>query len=427
MDKHDLPRRSVLKGGAAAGVAGLTVTSLAGPAEAFSADASGSSPRGHDPGVVIPWQDQPADIPGPATDLLGHPLVWEDLDTWRTPNDAFFTVKHYGQPSPAVLERDRWRLTVDGLVEHPQSLGLEDLRGRHRRSVDFTLECAGNHGLPFLIGGVGTARWGGTSLAHVLRLARPKDRATEVVFWGVDRGEVTVRDNSGVTGGGLTGGTEQDAGGGLDLTVTEQFARSMPLEDALDGEKLLCDEMNGADLPADHGGPLRLIAPGWYGVANVKWLTRIELREGRYAGRFMARDYVTVREEEHDGETVWTFTTVGHARLKSAPAKVLRRGEQYAVMGAAWGGRVDRVEVRVDSGPWHRARLHRTRARGRSGSAWVFWTWEWGGPAPGAHTVTSRAVADDGEVQPAQTDASIVNRQTYWENNGQVTRQVVIP
>ena len=199
------------------------------------------------------------------------------------------------------------------------------------------MECSGNHGLPFFIGGIGNARWAGTPLAPLLKQAGVLEQGTEVIFWGADSGQVTIRDNSGITGPGQTGTVEPDPGGALDLTITEQFARSMSLEEALSPDNLLCYEMNGEPLPPEHGFPVRLIAPGWYGVANVKWLTRIEVRSQRYAGRFMARDYVTIREEERDGETVWTFATVSHDRLKSAPAKVTRRGDQYAIMGAAWG------------------------------------------------------------------------------------------
>jgi DMSO/TMAO reductase YedYZ molybdopterin-dependent catalytic subunit len=86
---------------------------------------------------------------------------------------------------------------------------------------------------------------------------------------------------------GASGKVVKDAGGNLDLTITEQLARSMTLEEALNGDNLLCYEMNGVPLPAEHGFPLRLIAPGCYGVANVKWLTRIEVMDQRYAGRFM--------------------------------------------------------------------------------------------------------------------------------------------
>ena len=95
--------------------------------------------------------------------------------------------------------------------------------------------------------------------------------------------------------------------------------------------------MNGEPLPPKNGFPVRLIAPGWYGVANVKWLTRIEVMDHRFAGRFMARDYVNVREEQRDGQTVWTFATVSHDRLKSAPARVTRRGTRYFVVGVALG------------------------------------------------------------------------------------------
>jgi DMSO/TMAO reductase YedYZ molybdopterin-dependent catalytic subunit len=236
-----------------------------GPAQAFPRSA----------GEVLPWIDQPAPIPPPAQNVVGHPLVWESLDSRLTPNAEFFTVKHYS--------------------------------------------------------GVGNARWTGTPLHSLLRQADPADEGTEVVFWGADRGPVTIRDNSGITGAGNTGITEPDAGGGLDLTITEQFARSMSLSEAMAPDNLLCFEMNGEPLPREHGYPVRLIAPGWYGVANVKWLTRIEVTDQRYAGRFMARDYVTIREEQFGGQTVWTFHTVSHARLKSAPAKVTRRGDRHTI------------------------------------------------------------------------------------------------
>ena len=176
-----------------------------------------------------------------------------------------------------------------------------------------------------------------------------------------------------------------DDAGGLDLTITEQFARSMSLEEALNGDNLLCYEMNGVPLPREHGFPVRLIAPGWYGVANVKWLTRIEVMDQRYAGRFMARDYVTIREQTRDGQTVWTFNTVKHDRLKSAPAKVTRRRGRYAIMGAAWGAPIAEVEVQIDGGPMEDGRARRPTSpeggsRDRSGFAWRFWTFDWGRP-----------------------------------------------
>jgi len=245
------------------------------------------------------------------------------------------------------------------------------------------------------------------------------------VFWGADGGPVTIRDNSGVTSAGTTGTGVDDGEGGLDLTITEQFARSMSLAEAMAPDNLLCFEMNGETLPRDHGFPVRLIAPGWYGVANVKWLTRIQITDQRYAGRFMARDYVTIRELERDGEVVWTFHTVSYARLKSAPAKVTRRGTRHTVVGAAWGAPVARVEVQIDGGRWRAATLD--VARDRAGFAWRFWHFDWGTPAAGEHSVRSRAFDTDGHVQPPPEDPYLTARRTYWENNAQITRRVLIP
>jgi DMSO/TMAO reductase YedYZ molybdopterin-dependent catalytic subunit len=167
-------------------------------------------------------------------------------------------------------------------------------------------------------------------------------------------------------------------------------------------------------------------------VANVKWLNRIEVVDQRYAGRFMARDYVTIREETRDGRTVWTFSTVRHSRLKSAPAKVTRRRGRYAILGAAWGAPIAEVEVRIDDGPWMTAELHGPPSRGsgsraRGGFAWRFWTLKWGRPAPGEHTITSRAFDVDGNLQPPPDDPYLASKVTFWESNGQITRRVRIP
>jgi DMSO/TMAO reductase YedYZ molybdopterin-dependent catalytic subunit len=281
------------------------------------------------------------------------------------------------------------------------TLTLDDIKSRERAEVTFTIECSGNTGLPFFNGGIGNARWAGTPLAPLLEEAGVREEGTEVVFWGADAGEQVWRD----------------------VTITEQFARSMSLQDATAAENLLAYEMNGEPLPSLHGFPLRLIAPGWYGIANVKWLTRIEVRDARYQGNFMARDYVTIREEEHEGETVWTFTSVGRGRLKSAPAKVTKMGDRYTIMGAAWGAPIAGVEVRIDDGPW----LAATLGEGEGESfTWVFWTVDWETPAPGEHRVTSRATDAEGNVQPAPDDPFLAGKTTFWESNGQVTRRVSI-
>jgi DMSO/TMAO reductase YedYZ molybdopterin-dependent catalytic subunit len=413
MQVQDMSRRTLLKGGSAA-FAGLTVLRVAGPAHAF--------PGGHGEEVVIPWLDQPTEPPFP----IPNQLVWEELESWLTPANDFFVVSHYNQPA---VDAATWTLGIDGLVARPQSLTLADLKARARREVDFTLECSGNTGLPFFIGGVGNARWAGTPLAPLLRRAGVLKQGREVIFWGADAGEVTIRDNSGVLDGGRTGRVVLDGSGGLDLTITERFARSMTLQEALNPDNLLCYEMNGAPLLREHGFPVRLIAPGWYGVANVKWLSNIEVRDSRHQGRFMARDYVTIREEVRDGQTVWTFTSVSRDRLKSAPAKVTRQGNRYAIMGAAWGAPIARVEVRIDQGPWRAAKLVRHSHRGKMSRefAWTFWRFPWGNPAPGEHTVTSRAFDVNDNVQPAPNDPYLASKVTYWESNGQITRRVVIP
>ena len=262
MVNQEMSRRTLLKGGGAA-LAGLSALQVTGPAHAFPGE----------PGEeVIPWVDQP-----PPPPFEGDPqlLKWETLDSYFTDPEKFFIVSHYDNPA---VDAAAWRLGIAGLVARPQSLSLADLMARPRREVTFTLECSGNHGFPFVIGAIGNARWAGTPLAPLLQRAGVLRQGTdhEVVFWGADSGQVAIRDNAGV----VRSHASQPASPlptDIDLTITEQFARSMSLDEALDGENLLCYEMNGVPLPREHGFPLRLIAPGWYGVANVKWLTRIEV------------------------------------------------------------------------------------------------------------------------------------------------------
>ena len=160
---------------------------------------------------MIPWFDQPPPLPPELRELLGHPLVWEDIE-YLTPNEKFFTVKHYNQPQ---LSPTGWRLDLTGLVAHPLSLSLADLKALPRRYVTFALECSGNtNGAPFAIGLIGNARWAGASLREVLKQARPLDPGIEVVFWGADKGQVTIRDNTGITGAGQTGTVVADGSGG---------------------------------------------------------------------------------------------------------------------------------------------------------------------------------------------------------------------
>jgi DMSO/TMAO reductase YedYZ molybdopterin-dependent catalytic subunit len=274
-----------------------------------------------------------------------------------------------------------------------------------RQEVTSTIECSGNNGLPFLSSLVGNAQWAGASLAEMLRAAQIKSGAIEVVFYGVDQGEEVVRKDT-----------------SIEARFNGTFARSMSIDDAMAPANLLCYEMNGAPLPAASGFPVRLIVPGWYGVANVKWLRRIELRDTRYVGRFMGRDYVTVREVQHDGKMTVTETSVGRMLLKSAPARVMLRDGRYQIYGMAWGpSPVAAVEVKIDNGPWMKASLDESK----SAYSWQSWRLAWS-PAPGEHTVTSRAIDKAGNIQPAMDDSSIANKKTYWESNGQITRHIAI-
>ena len=258
--------------------------------------------------VLIPFTDQPPEPPSKR-----GLLDWDKFDTFITPNEEFFNVSHYGKPE---IDLATWKLEISGLVDNPLMLTIEDIKARPRQEVTFTLECSGNHGFATFTGAIGNAKWAGTPLAPILKEAGIQENGIEVIFFGHDVGE------------------EERRG----VKMRQNFARSMSVEDALEDTNLLCYEMNGEPLPHANGAPLRLIAPGWYGIACVKWLKRIEVRDTRYMGRFMGRDYVTMREEKRpDGESVWMETSVGRTKLKSLAAKVTHIGDKYRIYGAAWG------------------------------------------------------------------------------------------
>jgi Mo-co oxidoreductase dimerisation domain len=132
---------------------------------------------------------------------------------------------------------------------------------------------------------------------------------------------------------------------------------------------------------------------------------------------------VTIREEDHNGETVWAETSVGRTRLKSAPARVTRVDSDYRIIGAAWGAPIDRVEVKIDEGAWVPAAIDHSE---EAEYAWKLWSLEWPKPSPGEHTITSRAIDTTGQIQPAMDDPWIAKKHTYWESNGQVTRRIRI-
>ena len=304
-----------------------------------------------------------------------------------------------------MIDAATWKLEIGGLVRTPLTLTLDDIMARTRQEIAVTLECSGNHGFPPFIGAVGNARWTGTPLAPILEEAGVLEEGIEVVFWGTDQGTIELHDAI------------------RDLSMKQNFARSMSIEDAMSANNMLAYEMNGEPLPNENGFPVRLLAPGWYGIANVKWLKRIEVRDRRFESLLMGRDYVTIREEEHNGETYWAETSVGRMNLKSAPARVTKSKDAYRVIGAAWGAPIDRVEVQIDDGPWQPATIDRTE---EAPYAWKIWHYDWANPTPGEHSVTSRAIDSAGNVQPAMDEPMITNKHTYWESNGQITRRVMI-
>jgi len=351
--------------------------------------------------VVVPFTDVPANFttrPSPNPErFLGQNLISQDLRAlteFVTPVEDFFAVAHYGYPE---IDPTAYRLRVHGRIERPFSLNLDALRALPRAERTTTFECAGNSRARFQ-GMVGNATWGGTRLAPLLEEAGYLADAREVHFLGADSG------------------TEELRG----AQYQQYFGRSMSVAELLEADPILAWEMNGEPLTIVHGFPVRLIVPGWYGVAQVKWLDRIEVSPDRLMTRFMARDYVTIMGHEIDGETVWTETSVTRQRIKSAIARVTRNEDRFRIFGVAYndGTPLDRVEVRIDDGPWQRAELDNQG----NPFAWSFFTLDTTGLAPGEHTLVSRATDRIGRTQPEQLDL----KRTRWENNELFSRTIEV-
>ena len=258
------------------------------------------------------------------------------------------------------------------------------------------------------------SEWTGTPLAPLLEQCQPDPRVTEVVFYGKDTKEETLRP-----------GTNRE------LKIEVPFGRSMTLGDAMQHPLLLAYDRNGTPMEHRNGAPLRLIVPGYYGIANVKWLTRIELRDRRYMGRYMARDYVTVRAEERDGALTHVETSVGRMNLKSIIARVTRRPTQgdkipLRAYGATWGDGtpIDRVEVQLNGGKWQKAQWDPSAQASRY--CWRFFWIDLGEVPAGKHTLVSRAIDAQGRIQPSAEDDEIALKKTYWEAYQQWPRTIVI-
>ncbi len=386
-------RRDVLKAGATA-VAAATAGAWM---PAWSRDGEAAEGSGE---ILVPFLNMPRTGP--------NQLDWETLHDWLTPTDQAFNVQHYGVP---VVRKEDFRLEITGRVRKPRTLTLDEIRSLPRRHQLMTLECSGNGSSKGFMNAVYNSRWTGTPLRPLLERCGIASSAREVVFFGADHKAETLRK-----------GTPRE------LTVEVPFGRSLSLRDALDLPLLLAYERNGSPLEERHGAPLRLIVPGWYGIANVKWLTRIDIRDRRYMGRFMGRDYVTVRGERRGSEIDYVETSVTRMNVKSVIARVTRRPTRGGLVplragGAAWsdGSGIARVEVRVDDGPWRPARLDDAH---QSRYSWQFFSIDLGDVQPGAHVVVSRAVDSAGRMQPSADDDEIALKKTYWEAYQQWPREI---
>jgi sulfane dehydrogenase subunit SoxC len=310
-----------------------------------------------------------------------HGMPLESLRWDLTPPGLHYLLIHYDIPA---IDPTTFELVIDGSVGTPLSLGLEAIRNRPKVSAVVTLECAGNGrarllprpvSQPWLTEAVGTARWGGTPLSDLLREAGLADEAVDVVFTGADHG--------------IERGFEQD------------YQRALPVAEAMREDVLLAYEMNGAPLPAQHGAPLRLVVPGWYGMAHVKWLRRITVVAEPFDG-FQMRAY---RMRDTPNEPGIPLTRIEPRALLVPPGfpdfmsrrRVVKSGP-VRIEGRAWSGwgPVNMVEVSIDGGDtWEPADLE--PAHGPHG--WARWRWMWQSEL-GSYVLSCRASDASGRTQP---------------------------
>ena len=316
-----------------------------------------------------------------------------------TPVNQFFVRNHF--PIPKIDEKS-WRLKINGAVNKEIELSYDDLRRLPSKTLAATIECSGN-GRAFLVpkskgifwelGAVGNAEWTGVPLATVLELVGVKDSAVEVVLEGADHGEVTE---------------EPKSPGDI------HFERSLPIAKARRPEVLLAYQMNGDDLTPEHGFPVRAVVPGWFGMASVKWLSKLSLAVTPFCGFWQSLEYSYF--ERRDGRP--TLVPVTEMFVKASIARpmlqeVVPAGKDYRVFGAAWTGEqeVAAVEVSTDGGSiWKRAKLLGDVIP----YAWQLWEYCWRPPAPGEYRIACRAIDGKGKTQPATRDQ---DRRDYLINH----------
>jgi sulfane dehydrogenase subunit SoxC len=313
-----------------------------------------------------------------------HGMPLEALRYPITPVGLHYLLTHYDIPAVDPAE---WRLDIGGLVDKPLALSLDDIEAMPATSLAVTMECAGNGrtalsprpvSQPWILEAVGTGQWRGASLRDVLTKTAPRAEAREVVFTGLDHG--------------LEGGIEQD------------YQRALSVEDANRGEVLLAYELNGAALPPQHGFPLRLVVPGWYGMTSVKWLKSIELTSEPFAGYQQDHSYRLRQSPEETGTPITRIVPRSLMMPPGFPEFLSRRRivnqVPCTIQGRAWSGwgAITSVEVSADGGRlWAPARLEKPEA---SRWAWRGWTYEWNPATAGEYELCCRARDDAGNVQP---------------------------
>jgi sulfane dehydrogenase subunit SoxC len=311
-----------------------------------------------------------------------HGMPLEALRYAVTPVGLHYLLIHFDVPD---VDASSWRLRVRG--ERELTLSLADLRERPRVERAVTMECAGNGrarldprpvSQPWLLEAVGTARWGGTPLRPLLEEAGVGEGAVEILFTGLDRG--------------IDGGIEQS------------YQRSLSLEEARRDEVLLAYEMNGAPLAPQHGFPLRLVVPGWYGMTSVKWLAEIEVVDEPFDGYQQAQAYRMRQAEDEEGTPVDRIVPRSLFVPPGIPEYLSRdrhaEAGEHVVEGRAWSGLapVAAVEFSSDGGErWEPAELEPEEERW----AWRGWRFRWRAE-PGSYVLCSRARDEAGNEQPLE-------------------------
>jgi sulfite oxidase len=328
-------------------------------------------------------QTPPAPIPGKERLIVRSPRPINlearlaDLSAYHTPEEVFYVRNNYDAP---VVDPAQWRLRIEGEVDQPVVLSLEDLRKLPAVTQDVTLECAGNgrafhkpraSGIQWEYGAVGNARWKGVRLADVLALARPRPTALHAAFDGADRPP-----------------TPQ----------APDFIRSVPMWKAREPHTIIALEMADRPIPHLHGGPARGIVPGFVGSASVKWLERIVLLPDEFNGPFMSRSYRAPRAENE--KDTYSLQSLEVKSLIVGPAEGARLpGGRTTVWGWAWAGEgeLNGLDVSTDGGQsWKPARFVGRWDR----YSWRKWEYDWDA-APGSHTLMARASDSLGRIQPA--------------------------